>query len=160
MLDDIRTERLLLRKVVEADRAAFTAMVSDREVVRMLARWPWPADPKIIDAFFHMVDTEPQRGFAITMEGAFLGSIGIGPKVGFMLARDGWGKGVMTEALLAVQALGLSLFGSLEGNVLTDNPASARVFEKCGWQYIGKGGCHCAARQGPMTDWHYRLEAA
>lgn len=151
---ELHTERLRLRALAETDRAAILDMISDWDVVRNLARWPYPARPEMVDDLLRRNREEPERGFGIEMGGRFAGTIGTGPSIGFMLARGFWGQGVMTEALGAVQRHALDVLGheALTGNVLIDNPASARVFEKCGWREVGRETCFSAARGEAVKD--------
>jgi RimJ/RimL family protein N-acetyltransferase len=58
--------------------------------------------------------------------------------MGYWIARPYWGRGLATEACGALidiaRALGLA---SLEGSHFIDNPASARVLEKLGFEPLG-----------------------
>jgi RimJ/RimL family protein N-acetyltransferase len=59
-------------------------------------------------------------------------------EMGYWIARPFWGRGFATEACEALiniaRALGLP---SLEGSHFIDNPASARVLEKLGFEPLG-----------------------
>jgi RimJ/RimL family protein N-acetyltransferase len=58
--------------------------------------------------------------------------------MGYWIAKLFWGRGYATEACSALveiaRALGL---GRLEGSHFVDNPASARVLEKLGFEPLG-----------------------
>ena len=58
--------------------------------------------------------------------------------MGYWIARPYWGRGFATEACRALieiaRALGLP---ALEGSHFVDNPASARVLEKLGFEPLG-----------------------
>ena len=58
--------------------------------------------------------------------------------MGYWIARPYWGRGYATEACVALidiaRALGIT---SLEGSHFLDNPASARVLEKLGFEPTG-----------------------
>ena len=58
--------------------------------------------------------------------------------MGYWISRPHWGRGLATEACRALieiaRALGLP---SLEGSHFVDNPASARVLEKLGFEPVG-----------------------
>jgi ribosomal-protein-alanine N-acetyltransferase len=61
-------------------------------------------------------------------------------EVGYMLAASHWGEGLMSEALAAVlefarERLSLS---RVSGTCDPENRASARVFQKCGFRYVGR----------------------
>ena len=55
--------------------------------------------------------------------------------LGYLLGEASWGKGLATELVLgAVEALRVCSAGLVLGGVGVDNPASARVLEKAGFQ--------------------------
>jgi RimJ/RimL family protein N-acetyltransferase len=59
--------------------------------------------------------------------------------VGYVLAVSKWGQGIMTEALTAVLEFArrhLSL-RRVAGTCDPENRASVRVFQKCGFKYVG-----------------------
>lgn len=45
----LRTERLTLRRNIPSDLDGMHALVANYDVVKMTARWPWPADKAMID---------------------------------------------------------------------------------------------------------------
>lgn len=55
--------------------------------------------------------------------------------MGYSLGRQWWGMGLMTEALTAVTDFAFHRLGihRLYARYETDNPASGRVLEKCGF---------------------------
>jgi RimJ/RimL family protein N-acetyltransferase len=58
--------------------------------------------------------------------------------MGYWIARAHWGRGFATEACTALIAIARSLgLASLEGAHFLDNPASARVLEKLGFEPRG-----------------------
>jgi RimJ/RimL family protein N-acetyltransferase len=73
-----------------------------------------------------------------------IGACGLGRRpsgaveMGYWIARSHWGRGIATEACGALigmaRALGLA---TLEASHFLDNPASARVLEKLGFEAIG-----------------------
>ena len=122
--DSIRTERLLMRRWRDADRAPFAAMNADPEVMRY---FPEALDRAASDGFLDRIDTLIQRqGFGLwaleeAATGAFLGFTGLNPmppavpgaggmEVGWRLARHAWHQGFATEA--ATAALGVGFRGA------------------------------------------------
>lgn len=118
-----------------------------------------------------------EDGFEIALElketGKVIGSIGImkdghRPEVpgcknlGYVLGKDYWGRGLMTEAARAVvdyafQTMKLQL---LSVNHYSINPRSRRVIEKCGFQYEGTLRSATAIYNGELRDLcHYSLRA-
>jgi RimJ/RimL family protein N-acetyltransferase len=73
-----------------------------------------------------------------------VGSVGLGRRpsgaveLGYWISRPFWGRGVATEACTALldiaRALGLK---QLEASHFIDNPASARVLDKLGFESTG-----------------------
>ena len=60
-------------------------------------------------------------------------------EIGYSLAREQWGKGLMTEALTAVidETFHTLDIHRIEALHFTDNPASGRVMAKCGMTHEG-----------------------
>ena len=143
-----RTPRLLLRPGFPEDAPALAAAIADEAIVRNLATAPWPYRIRDAEAFlvsprdpvlpslliFERTDVAPQ----------LVGSCGLGRRpsgrieLGYWIARPHWGRGLATEACSALveiaRTLGLS---ELEGSHFVDNPASARVLEKLGFEPTG-----------------------
>lgn len=146
----IQTERLLLRKPEAEDAASiFERYASDADVCRYLA---WPRHHTIEDthAFLEFSDSEwqnwPAGPYLICSlsDGELLGSTGLEFKqpecasTGYVLARDSWGKGLATEALLAMRktAQDLSVV-RLYAHVHPQHYPSRRVLEKSGFELEG-----------------------
>lgn len=158
----LATLRLVLDGLGPADHAPLAEMVSDYGVVSMLARWPWPPDLSLVDDLIARNQSDPTRGFAIRYGDELAGTIGSGPRVGFMLRRGFWGRGVLTEALTAVQKHAFETLGheGLEAEVFDDNPASATVFRKCGWNEGARGQSMSLARGALVPDRAFTLARA
>lgn len=143
-----RTPRLLLRPGFPEDAPALAAAIADQAIVTNLATAPWPFRMRDAEAFlasprdpvlpclliFERTEGEPR----------LVGSCGLGRRpsgaveLGYWIARPYWGRGFATEACTALidiaRALGLA---QLEGSHFIDNPASARVLEKLGFEPTG-----------------------
>jgi len=61
-------------------------------------------------------------------------------EVGYWIARPYWGKGICTEALRLVidHCFQLKCLSVLWGSYFSENPASGRVMEKCGFVDTGE----------------------
>lgn len=88
---------------------------------------------------------QPRQMFAIDVDGRIAGGIGIHPQtdvncknaeIGYWLGETYWGKGLATGAVEQMIAYGFRNFDILRiyGRVFGNNPASARVLEKCGFK--------------------------
>lgn len=148
---EIRTPRLLLRPWQSRDLDDLYAYASVEGVGEM-AGWIHHDSPaesqKILEMFIR-----GKKTFALEYEGRVIGSLGIecydeaqlpelndlkGREIGYVLARDYWGQGLMPEAVNAVIDW---IFENTEMDVLTcghflHNQQSRRVQEKCGFHFL------------------------
>src|ERR1700733_14717217 len=104
------TARLHLRPPVEQDAAAIISIAGDWEIARRLARVPHPYTDADVRFFFdHVVPKEPTWAILWRGTGRLIGMIGLAPdphgrsaELGYYIARDHWGRGIATEAALAI----------------------------------------------------------
>jgi RimJ/RimL family protein N-acetyltransferase len=143
-----RTPRLLLRPGFPEDAPALVNAIADEAIVRNLATAPWPYRMRDAEAFLASPRDPVLPSLLIFERGdgapQLVGSCGLGRRssgaveLGYWIGRRFWGRGYATEAGLALidiaRALGLR---QLEGSHFIDNPASARVLEKLGFQSTG-----------------------
>ena len=143
-----RTPRLLLRPGFPEDAPALAAAVADEAIVRNLATAPWPYRVRDAEAFLASPRDPVLPSFLIfeRTDGPprLVGSCGLGRRpsgaveMGYWIARPFWGRGVATEACRALVDIARTLgLPSLEGSHFIDNPASARVLEKLGFEPLG-----------------------
>ncbi|MBA3835460.1 MAG: GNAT family N-acetyltransferase [Sphingomonas sp.] len=143
-----RTERLLLRPGFPEDAPAVAAAIADQAIVRNLATAPWPYHLRDAEAFLAAPRDPILPSFLITerTDGAprLVGSCGLGRRpsgaveLGYWIARAHWGRGIATEACIALIAIARALrLQSLEGSHFIDNPASGRVLAKLGFEPTG-----------------------
>ena len=143
-----RTARLLLRPGWAEDAPALAAAISDEQVVRNLATAPWPYRLRDAEAFLAQ-PRDPRLPSFLIFERTdaaprLLGSCGLGRRpsggveLGYWVARRYWGRGVATEASLALLDIARTLkLPRLQASHFLDNPASGRVLEKLGFEPIG-----------------------
>ena len=143
----VRTSRLLLRKPRMDDaEAIFTRYASDRDALKFMS---WPAHESLEDTrdFLEMSEREwhrwPGGPYLIlsSEDGLLLGGTGFAfeapdsAATGYVLARDAWGRGFATEALLGVLAISKELgVRRLSAVCHRQHRASARVLEKAGFE--------------------------
>jgi RimJ/RimL family protein N-acetyltransferase len=143
-----RTARLLLRPGFPEDAPALAAAIGDEAVVRHLSAVPWPYRVRDAEAFlatprdpvlptmlvFDLTAGAPQLAGVAGLARRTSGSV----ELGYWISRGFWRRGIATEAATALidiaRAIGLP---RLEASHFTDNPASARVLEKLGFQPTG-----------------------
>ena len=144
----LKTNRLLLRRIVPGDAPAFYEQRRDKELMQYIAR-PLATCledvQKLMDQLDNNINNNESINWTITMppDDTMIGSIGfvrMNPEhyraeVGYMLGAAWHGKGIMTEALEAVINYGFKemKLHSIEGGITPKNIASARTLEKAGF---------------------------
>jgi RimJ/RimL family protein N-acetyltransferase len=143
-----RTPRLLLRPGFPEDAPALATAIADEAIVRNLATAPWPYSMRDAEAYLASPRDPILPSLLIFERGTgapqLVGACGLGRRpsssveMGYWIGRPYWGRGFATEACQALieiaRALGLT---TLEGSHFIDNPASARVLEKLGFEGVG-----------------------
>jgi RimJ/RimL family protein N-acetyltransferase len=173
----IRTGRLTLRRPEARDAEAIAEALGNYRVAKMLTRVPQPYHLEDAEDWLASIEAPGSEAwiFAITLGGVraimtpeieaangnvsdrLIGVISIewseagdrtGWHLGYWLAEDHWGKGIMTDAVNAVIArffsvmMGETLFSS----VMADNPASLRIQGKLGFAVTGVEDAYSASR--------------
>ena len=143
-----RTPRLLLRPGFPEDAPALAAAIADEAIARNLANVPWPYRMRDAEAFLAS-PRDPILPSLLIFERScaaprLIGACGLGRRpsgaveMGYWIARPYWSRGFATEACTALVEIARTLgLPSLEGSHFLDNPASARVLEKLGFEPRG-----------------------
>ncbi len=146
----IKTERLILRPFKLSDLDNFYEYAKNPDVGPN-AGWP-PHKSKDDSLVILKKFIEHKKTFAITLNSKVIGSIGIelykedelkeldnlkAREIGYVLSKDYWGMGIMTEAVKAVIDY---LFNKVGLDVIVcghfvQNDRSRRVQEKCGFKH-------------------------
>jgi ribosomal-protein-alanine N-acetyltransferase len=148
----LRTKRLLLRPLGEADAPALFAVFSDPRVMRYWSTPPWPS----IDTAHAFVERDLKAmasgeyvrlGIERRQDGRLLGHCALfkidrqcrRAEVGYGLDHSTWGNGYMHEALLALLELGFSELelNRIEADIDPRNEPSARSLERLGFRKEG-----------------------
>lgn len=158
---EIATERLLLRRLDEADAVAIQALASDERVSRFTALIPHPypdgAAARFIAAARADEARDKARHFALCLTGepdALLGIVSARNvdedtvALGYWLGVPYWGRGYMSEAVAAVAAFARNWRpgATIGAHTFPENLASQRVLEKSGFVRRGDGVCSAPAR--------------
>ena len=143
---ELKLERCALRPWRAGDEASLVRHANNRNVWRnMRDRFPYPYTAADATDWISRASAEtPPRNFAIAVEGAAVGGIGLevggdvfrrSAEIGYWLGEPYWGRGIATEALRAVTEYAFATFDlcRLHAQVFAWNPASARVLEKAGY---------------------------
>jgi RimJ/RimL family protein N-acetyltransferase len=148
---EVRTDRLLLRRWLDADLEPFAAMNADPRVTEYL---PTPLSREQSDAFVERIRAHFDRhGFGhwaveICDVAAFAGFIGLSTprfeahfqpcvEIGWRLSAEHWGHGYATEGARAVLAFGFEVLRLEEivSFTVPGNERSRHVMEKIGMTY-------------------------
>lgn len=147
----LKSKRLILRSWREDDLEDFYEYARVDGVGQMAGWMPHKSIEESRRILEHFISGK--HVFALEMNGKVIGSLGLeayneehypalsslkGCEIGYVLSKDYWGKGLMTEAVQAVIAflfncenLDFILVGHFD-----HNHRSARVIEKCGFRYV------------------------
>lgn len=143
MADKLRTARLVLRRATMEDTEAMHRVMSDPAAMRY---WSTPPHQSIDETqrwMRSMVDADLSTSddFIVTLEGVLIGKLGAWklPEIGFLLARETWGKGYGSEALSAfVEHRKAAGSDRLTADVDPRNEASLRLLERQGFVETGR----------------------
>lgn len=152
--DTIRTDRLLMRRWRDSDRAPFAALNSDPETMRF---FPETLDRAASDAFVDRIEARfDQHGYGlwaleVAAPGEFIGFTGFNPvpdgipgaggfEIGWRLARHAWHHGYATEAARAALTVAFDGAGLPELWSFTSvlNEPSMAVMRRIGMTEVGR----------------------
>lgn len=147
----LRTSRLTLRPLQAGDAPWIAREISDPEVQRWLTSPPHPyrlADARTFLAGFSGRDwccaiefeDAPRGVISIARACEFVATRPAEPELGYWLARDAWGQGLMTEAASALVARYFATAGAAEihSGWIEGNGGSQRVLDKLGARRTGR----------------------
>jgi [ribosomal protein S5]-alanine N-acetyltransferase len=146
---EIKTDRLLLRRLRDTDAPEIFFLRSDDRVMKYIDREKPKSEQEVL-AFIQMVNANIDKNEAIMWGIALqdkpetlIGNIGFWriinqhyrSEIGYMLNTNYWNKGIMKEALMAAADFGFKnmKLHSIEAHINPDNAASAIVLEKNGF---------------------------
>ncbi|NUO82992.1 GNAT family N-acetyltransferase [candidate division KSB1 bacterium] len=154
----------LLRPWQRSDEASLAQHANNRNVWRNLRdAFPHPYTMNDAEQWIQKASAEdPVMDFAIVVQGAAVGGIGLIPRadvhrhtlgLGYWLGEAFWGRGIMTEAVCAVTdyAFQNAETQRVYACVYAWNPGSTRVLEKAGYQLEGRLRKH-ARKDGMFVD--------
>ena len=147
----MRLAKCLLRSWRETDAPSIAPHADNRRVwINLRDAFPHPYRLADAQAYIRAARAAvPETSFAIVVDDAAVGAIGfklhpdverVAAEIGYWLAEPFWGRGIVTEALVAVTA------HAIREHRLTRvfavpyewNPASFRVLEKAGYLCEGR----------------------
>ena len=162
----IETERLRLRAPRLSDAARIALLAGDYDVASMTGTIPHPYREEMAADWIKSLEAgEEGVAFAVEHAGALIGCVGYRAldethaEMGYWIGKPYWGFGYATEA---ARALILYIFAQEGFDYLTighfrENPASARVIAKLGFESAGEVMRDCAATGEETRCVTYRL---
>jgi RimJ/RimL family protein N-acetyltransferase len=155
---------IALRLIEDGDLDALFEQSRDPEGVWMAAFTPEnPEDRNAFDAHMARVRNSPGITMrAVICDGHLAGSIASFPAEGhaevtYWIDRAVWGQGIATRALALL--LELVTARPVYARAASDNAASLRVLQKCGFKPIGTEKSFAAARNEEIEETILRLDA-
>ncbi|MEE1153750.1 MAG: GNAT family N-acetyltransferase [Acutalibacteraceae bacterium] len=140
-MSTLYTNRLVLRPFKEEDAQAVYKNWTYDERVAKYCRWYPHKSVEDTVGYLKMCCINAEYCWAITLKenDEPIGAIDLvdDNEIGYVLAYDYWGKGIVTEAVKAViEELFNCGFEKISACHAIDNPASGKVMEKCGMTYV------------------------
>ncbi len=136
-----------LRKWNEADLDSLVKHANSINIAKWLTNgFPYPYTYESGKAYLSMiVNDNPTKIFAIEVNGKAVGSIGLYPQsdiheknaeMGYWLAEEYWGKGIMTKAIREIVDYGFETFDIIRifARPFSTNLRSQRTLEKAGFK--------------------------
>lgn len=153
MLLEIQTG-IRLTEIRRSDQDALIEFLNDPEIHDRTLRIPFPYTAADAEQWFGIVEKltkqngQPVNWAIRNEDDRLIGGVGLeGPgidrshraEIGYWSAKPFWGRGIMTAVVKAVcrhafENLGLA---KITAHVFSNNDASARVLEKCGFEQEG-----------------------
>lgn len=143
----ITLEKCELRSFRESDAETLALHANNRNIwLNMRDAFPHPYLEDHAREFIRTsLEALPESQFAITVDGKPVGAIGfrlhedmerVSAEVGYWLSESLWGRGIVTEVLVAMTQYAIKAFGltRIYAMPLEWNPSSMRVLEKAGYK--------------------------
>ena len=149
----MKTERITLRHWLDTDAKALYKYASDPEVGPRAGWTPHISEEESLEIIRTVFNNPTTWAIVWNETGEAIGDIGYGPScdcslparegeptVGYWVGKPYWGKGICTEALrlMIAHIRETTVIRSLISGHFTDNHASGRVMEKCGFVATGE----------------------
>jgi len=135
-----------LRTWRKTDLESIVELANNRSIwLNLRDQFPHPYTRRDALTFLrHMRERNPETVFAIAVDGKAIGAIGfvlqkdvdrVSAEIGYWLGEPFWGRGIATEALIAITRHAIEKHGlsRLFAVPFASNTASCRVLEKAGY---------------------------
>ncbi len=151
---EIQFQDYKLRKFQDDDAISISKYANNRKIwLNLRDGFPYPFT--IEDAMKFILNVkakQPETFFAVTTNNEVIGSIGFSvgkdvhrrtAELGFWLAEPYWNRGIITDAIKNAVEYVFEKYDlvRISAGPYSSNPASAKVLEKCGFQFEGRLKC-------------------
>lgn len=146
MRNQIKTERLVLRRTRNSDAQTMARRINEPDILRMTATLPMPYFALTAEFWLMRATADWCQGnsfaYAITRtDDSIMGVVDLFKnsegdwEIGYWIGKEFWGEGYMPEAAKALLSEGFRVFDVpyIDAGYFEDNPASGRVLEKLGF---------------------------
>jgi RimJ/RimL family protein N-acetyltransferase len=169
---ELRTARLTLSALSEADAERIFEIQSSWNVARMLRLATFPPDLVAIRGWLAHHREEWREGkafrFGVLLDRHLVGCADVddiaegGGDLGYWLDEAFWGRGIASEAAAAVLRFAVEKLGleRLHSGHADDNEASGKVLMKLGFRPVGEVTKYSRARGHDIVHRAYRLEVS
>jgi RimJ/RimL family protein N-acetyltransferase len=141
----------VVRSFRPSDAASMTKHIGTYRVARYMSAVPHPYTREDAEQWIAIATgRDPQTHFGIAVNDEIVGGIGVEPdgqrvcahdaEIGYWLGESFWGRGIMSEAVVALSEWAFTELGRirLHATVYAPNVASTRVLEKAGYEFEGR----------------------
>ena len=151
-MEMIKTKRFTLRPYKMSDAKEIAPLLNNWNVTKNLSNLPFPYETVHAQEYIRKISTEMKKKdiknfvLVIVIDGKVSGAVGIhhieaGHKaeMGYWLAENHWGQGIMPEVVKEFMALVFPKFKlrRIFARAYAHNKSSMRVMEKVGMQFEG-----------------------
>lgn len=163
----LAADRFDLRPLRRSDAGPMTFFAGDERVARMTTSIPHPYPPGAAEAYIAAVTGPDPRQHVWAIDGTrsgqseLLGLISLMPlgadqaEIGYWIAPPMWNTGVASAAVATLIAANPLKNRAYFAQAFQDNPGSARVLIKEGFEYIGDAEAYSVARGANVDTWTY-----
>ncbi len=161
----LKCKRLQLRPLTNEDAPQIALLAGEWDIARMTDRIPYPYQEQDALKWIDGLPAEEQV-FAIDLDGTLIGLCGLMERksgeaeIGYWIGKPWWGAGYATEATSALLSYCFKhrKLSRLICCHYIDNPASARVIQKLGFEESGECSAWCQARRKNVLAITYELK--
>jgi len=154
---------LQLRNFRDSDFKSFHSAMSNFDVVKMTASWPWPPEQTFTKSRMNAPMAKSGQVNVIALNDQYVGQVSVvNGELGYMLAKRYWGRGVVSWAVKTKlnKVFRETDIQVLSAGVWEGNPASERVLEKFEFVKTGSSRDYCKPQGKVLNGYDFKLNRA